>query len=491
MDPRHTWANLVGWEELKDDDDEQPDESQLTLIPPRRRRNAIIPDIFVCQGDDEIDHEEEEEEEEVQPRRNAVALDGNDDGDGDDGIEEEVQLRRNAVAPLVLRHDSDASDEIQVRHTHVDREKDRASTEAATASQSAAPSATEQQKPSKQKAQAPRTDKPASEIHYVRAGRRTVEDDNGDIPTQFIVVAKIDMTKSKSTWLSIATWQLNGLRIGTVSSGDRIQDNDEVLGYSIGLNADPFFVARNAASPGAVREILLGRLGRGEVAVQAETLDDDAAQRERIQAQESRMLKEYGSAVMYGGAKAVRRVAAMQDAKLRFPHPWALPVALTRSTSRFPARLGGFSSVANDVTITSINVVATFANEIDGGRDLRLKHFMQVAFEPDETLDSAKRYFLKGDESAEFRGLEDNRFLSKKWWLLELWVLPQFQGCSVLYRWDDAPELTARAFCDAKALSEGGEDVEPKLYVEVRIVQDPNHLGGVSEEDVSSSEDEP
>jgi hypothetical protein len=222
-------------------------------------------------------------------------------------------------------------------------------------------------------------------------------------------------------------------------------------------------------------------------------MDDELAQKERDEAQDSRMLEDHGPGVIYGGDKAVRKIAARQDAKLRFPDPWALPVALTRSgplDRKFPAGLADFSSVASDVAITSIHVVATFANEIDGGRDLRLKHFMQVAFEPDETLESAKRYFLRGDENAKFRGLENNRFLAKKWWLLELWVLPHWRGCSVLYKWDDVPELTARAFCDARDL-EGGEEVEPKLYVEVRIVQDPDHLGGEIEEEVGSSEDEP
>jgi len=223
----------------------------------------------------------------------------------------------------------------------------------------------------------------------------------------------------------------------------------------------------------------------GEIGVREETLDDEVAQREREEAQYSRMLERHGPAVIDGGDKAVRAIAARGDAKLRFPHPWALPTALTRSRSCFPIGLEAFTRVAGDVAISSINVVATFVNEIDDGRDLRLKHYVQADFEPDETLESAKHYFLQGDEGAGFRGLENNEYLARKWWLLELWVLPHLKGCSVLYKWDNTPELTARAFCNAKAL----EDEEPKLYVEVRIVQDPDHLGGESEDDVDSNED--
>lgn len=428
--------------------------------PNRLRRNAIIP--FVLQ----------------------------DDEDKNKG----TQPRRSALAPFLLQRedddDDDVSDEIQVSHSRsVKHKEERAAARASKSSSAASASATTEQKASKQNEQAAKSDQPDSGIHHIRVGRRTVEDESGDIPTQFIVVAEIDGTKSKVSWLSVATWQLNDLRIGTVGSGDRIRKDDEVLSYAVGLNPDPFFVARNAASTRGIREVLLERLARGEVGVQEETLSDVVAQRERQEAQDSRMLEEHGPRVVYGGDKAVRKIAARQSAKLRFPHPWDLPAALTRSTSYFPAGLDGFSSVAIDVAITSIHVVATFANEIDGGRDLRLKHFMQVAFEPDETLESAKRYFLKGDESAKFRGLESNRFLAKKWWLLELWVLPHCQGCSTLHKWDNSPELTARAFCDAKAI-EGGGNVEPKLYVEIRIVQDPDHLGGESEEDISSSDDD-
>lgn len=404
---------------------------------------------------------------------------------------ERAQPRRNAIAPFLLQgnDDDDESDEIQVSHSRSVKQKDPAAAESMQSAPASTSATAPEQKARKQKDQPQKSDKPDSDdgIHYIRVGRRPTEDESGDIPTQFIVVARIDSTKNnKISWLSVATWQLNGFRIGTVGSGDRIRKDDEVLNYAVGLNPDPFFVARNAASTRGIPELLLERLARGEVGVQEETLSDRVAQRERSEAQSSRMLDEHGPAVVYGGDKAVRKIAARGDARLRFPHPWALPVALTRSVSRFPAVLDGFVSVASDVAISSIHVVANFANEIDGGRDLRLKHFMQVAFEPDETLESAKCYFLKGDESTEFRGLESNRFLAKTWWLLELWVLPHCQGCSTLYKWNDTPELTARAFCDANA-SKRGWSVEPKLYVEARIVQDPDHLGGESEEDISSS----
>jgi hypothetical protein len=461
MDAKRTGSDLEKLEDVRLDEGQPPGRT----VDPRRRRNAITP--FTPQ-----DYHDN--------RR----------GDG-------IQPRRNAVAPFTLQDDDDddVGDEIQVSHSRAEKKKDRSGTEAAAAAAaSTSATATAEQKASKQKEKAaPAPPKKESEIHYIRAGRRTIEDESGDIPTQFIVVAKIDKTKKNPkhqfSWLSVATWQLNGLRVGTASSGDRIPERDDFLGYTTGLNPDPFFVARNAGSIQGIREVLLERLERGEVGVQAETLDDEAAQDEREEAQDSRMLEDYGPGVIYGGDKAVRKTAARQDAKLRFPHPWALPVAPTRSTSRFPVGLGGFSSVGGDVAMTPIDVVATFANEIDGGRDLRLKHFMQVAFDPDETLESAKRYFLKGDEGAKFRGLEDNGFLSKKWWLLEIWVLPHFDGCSNLYKWDDVPSLTGRGFCDAKAF-EGGVGVEAKLYVEVRIVQDPNHLGGESADDVSSSSSE-
>lgn len=398
------------------------------------------------------------------------------------------RLRRNAVVPFHLGFQSDdEGDEIRVSHS-------RAVSNAGEAAAEASVSAEEEQNPNGDKKQVQSIDKRDDEdnnkktVHYIRVGRRTVEDESGDIPTQFVVVAKMD-AKGKITWLSVATWQLNGLRIGTLDTGDRIREDDEVFSYSIGLNSDPFFVARNSDSTRGIRDVLVERSERGEVGVQEETLDDESAQKERREAQESRMLEDYGPKVIYGGKKAVRAIAARQNAKLRFPHPWALPTALTRSGTCFPTGLVGFSSVSSDVAITSINVVATFANEIDGGRDLRLKHFMQVAFEPDETLDSAKRYFRQGDEGAEFRGLENNGYLARKWWLLELWVLPHFRRCSVLYKWDDGPELTARAFCDAETLN-GEGDVEPKLYVEVRIVQDPDHLGGESEDDFVSEEDD-
>ena len=463
MDAKQIGSDLEKLEDVRLDEDQPPGRM---VDPTRRRRNAITP--FTLQ-----DYHDNRRGDGLQPRRNAVAL-------------------------FTLQDDEDdVGDEIQVSHSRVEKKKkkDRSGTEATAAAASTSAAATAEQKASKQKEKAAPAPAPkkGSEIHYIRAGRRTIEDESGDISTQFIVVAKIDKTKKNPkhqfSWLSVATWQLNGLRVGTVGSGDRIPERDDFLGYTTGLNPDPFFVARNAGSIRGIREVLLERLERREVGVQAETLDDEAAQDDREEAQDARMLEDYGPGVIYGGDKAVRKIAARQDAKLRFPHPWALPVAPTRSTSTFPVGLGGFSSVGGDVAMTSIDVVATFANEIDGGRDLRLKHFMQVAFDPDETLESAKRYFLKGDEGAKFRGLEDNRFLSKKWWLLEIWVLPHFEGCSSLYKWDDVPKLTGRAFCDAKAF-EGGGDVEAKLYVEVRIVQNPNHLGGESADDVSSSESE-
>lgn len=349
--------------------------------------------------------------------------------------------------------------------------------------------------------------------HHIRIGRRTTEDEIGDIPTQFIVVAKIDPGRdNRLTWLSVATWQLNGLRIGNPETGDPIREDDEVLGFSTGLDPDPYFFARNVLSVARIREHLLARLENGEtIDVVPETLDDDIAQTERTQASYTRLAEDFPNVAVDEGMRSV----VGQDARRRFPHPWALPAAPTKSREglkyfkgnvrsatsrgrsrtrknststamqRFPG-LPAFNSVGRYADRDYVNIIATFVNKLDD-HNLRLKHFVQVDFELNESVYSAKKYFCLGDggegggDTAHFPGLEKNSYLSRKHWALELWVLPQVEGCSTLFKWDDVKEMPARAFCDEKALEL--DDGQLKLYVEVRIVRDPMHVGSESEKD--------
>lgn len=60
---------------------------------------------------------------------------------------------------------------------------------------------------------------------------------------------------------------------------------------------------------------------------------------------------------------------------------------------------------------------------------------------------------MEGDDSAgsDFRGLNNHDHLSKYEWSLELWVLPQIEGCTTLVKWNDVPQLRAQDFCDWKA----------------------------------------
>lgn len=337
-------------------------------------------------------------------------------------------------------------------------------------------------------------------IHHIRIGRRTVEDEAGDIPTQFLVIARIDTARDKVTWLSVATWQLNGLRIGSLESGDAVRQDDEIFAFSTGLDPDPYFFARDAVSLERIKEVLLeivreARVGKEELRVVPETMDDGVAMRERDEALWAMMAEQYGAKI---ATTDEMRAVVGQDAKKRFPCPWALPVAPTRSWDARAFFAGALSAkpterarkdskrmmpttttgqpklngVSSKIDVSAINVVATFVNKLDD-RNLRLKHFIQADFEFDETLESAKKYFRVGD-GGDYCGLEKHAYLSRKHWKLELWVLPQVKGCSTLYKWDDVAELPARAFFNERALK--GEDVELKLYVEVRIVQDPRHL---------------
>lgn len=306
---------------------------------------------------------------------------------------------------------------------------------------------------------------------YFRIGRRTTEDVNGDIPTQHIVVAKVDAAKGKVVWLSVATWQFNGLRIGSIDAGDRIKEDDEVFSFSTRLDPDPYFFARNLASPPRIRDNLLELLSQGQRQVQAETLDDDVAHTERDEASTARLALEGVS--MPADDDGMRAVIG-QDPKKRFPHPWALPTALTDSwdTSFIgikpgPTRarrkrakqewLPDFDSIGDGGEISSVNAIAVFVNDCED-RNLGLKHFIEIGFGPDESFESAVDYFLEGDETAksDFRGLNSNGHLAQLEWSLELWILPQKEGCSTLILWNDVPQLQARAFCDWRAIRKDG-----------------------------------
>lgn len=159
--------------------------------------------------------------------------------------------------------------------------------------------------------------------HHIRIGRRTVEDEAGDIPTQFLVIARIDTARDKVTWLSVATWQLNGLRIGSLESGDAIRQDDEIFGFSTGLDPDPYFFARDVVSLERIKAHLFeivreARVGKEEIKVMAETMDDEVAMRERDEALWAMMAEQYGPKI---ATTDEMRAVVGQDAKKRFPCP--------------------------------------------------------------------------------------------------------------------------------------------------------------------------
>lgn len=316
---------------------------------------------------------------------------------------------------------------------------------------------------------------PEAEEYRIRIGRRTVEDDEDEdaIPTQCIVVAEVKAPRV--LWLAVATWQLNGLRICGPDAGDAIKES-ELFHFSTHLDPDPYYFARNALSPSKIRRHLLELVSQGELKFQPETLDDAVAQRQRDEASWAKLAEDTGD---FQSEDKNSPAWTNQPVEKQFPHPWALPVTLARSHEKFPKGLPVFSGCQAGSNISSIDVVATFVNNIDS-RDLNLKDYIQVAFDPDETLESAKEYFLQGDGNAEFCGLGNNRHLARRWWRLELWVLPQMDGCSTLYKWEDVPELAGFAFCDLDAVAESQER-RAKMYVEVHIVPHPDHVGAVNE----------
>lgn len=263
-------------------------------------------------------------------------------------------------------------------------------------------------------------------------------------------------------WLSVATWQLNGLRIGHVEHGDVLKEDTD-LERTTCLDPDPFFFARNILSAPAIRSHILALARAGMLPSVPETLDDDAASRQRQEA----------SWALLGVVDEDSDDTASPsepNIKARFPHPWALPTAPGRSNMRFTDGYGAFDrSTTTGYELDLINVVAVFVNTIEE-RDLRLTHYIQCDFDPDDTVGDIKKYFRDGDGKLD--GLQNNHRLRKLYWSMELWVLPQLDGCSTLFKWDAVPELKAKGWCDAAAIQAGGTGTG-KLYVEVRIVPDP------------------
>ena len=298
---------------------------------------------------------------------------------------------------------------------------------------------------------------------YIRIGRRTLEDESGDIPTQYLVFARIEARKKRVEWLSVPTWQFNGLRIGNPEIGDRVRENDDSFTRTTGLDPDPYFFALGLLSLERIRGHLVELVVRKSLRTVPETYDEEVAQVERNQAQWARMVLEYGPQV--ADTKGMRAVAG-QDPKKRFPHPWELPAVLADScdTSLIGVRPGSkrgsqqrakqewlptFDSFGKGEKIPAVNIIAIFVNDFDG-KALRLKQYVELDFDADESVKSAKRHFLEGDDSTD--GLNNHDHLSKYEWSLELWVLPQMEGCSTLIKWNDVPQLRARDFCDWRAV---------------------------------------
>jgi hypothetical protein len=298
---------------------------------------------------------------------------------------------------------------------------------------------------------------------YIRIGRRTLEDENGDIPTQYLVFARIETRKKRVEWLSVPTWQFNGLRIGNPEIGDRVRETDGSFTRNTGLDPDPYFFALGLLSLERIKGHLIELVVRKNLRTVPETYDEEVAQVERNQAQWARMVQDYGPQV--ADTKGMRAVAG-QDPKKRFPHPWELPAVLADScdTSFIGVRPGSkkvsqqrakqewlptFDSFGKGEKIPAVNIIAIFVNNFDD-KALRLKQYVELDFDADESVKSAKRYFLEGDDSTD--GLNNHDHLSKYKWSLELWVLPQLEGCSTLIKWNDVPQLRARDFCDWRAI---------------------------------------
>jgi hypothetical protein len=315
--------------------------------------------------------------------------------------------------------------------------------------------------------------------NYIRIGRRRTEDQPGDIPTQYIVVAKIYAKTQKVCWLSVATWQLNGIRIGALDAGDHVKEDDKSFETNEGLDPDPYFYAHNVTSAKRIRKHLLELVSHKNSSifcVEPETYDDAVAQAEKSHASWARLIEVHGTHM--ASTEEMLEVAG-QDPRKRFPRPWALPVPLTDSedlsfiginpgpkTAREDAMqewLPTFDSIAKGGKMATVNVMAIFVNDFQN-QSLRLANFLEVAFDPEESVDSAKKYFLEGDGTkGKFSGgLNNSKHLSRVEWSLELWVLPQVEGCSTLIKWDDVPQLEARAFCDWRAVQKDKGECDPR-----------------------------
>ena len=318
---------------------------------------------------------------------------------------------------------------------------------------------------------------------YIRIGRRTLEDEDGDIPTEYLVFARIEARKKRVEWLAVPTWQFNGVRIGDPEAGDRVREDDDSFTRTTGLDPDPYFFALGLLSLERIRGHLIELVARNNLQTVSETYDDEVAQVERNQAQWARMVQEYGPQV--ANTKGMRAVAG-QDPKKRFPHPWALPAILADScdTSFIGVKPGSkkarqqvakqewlptFDSFGKGTKIPSVNIIAVFVNDFND-KSLRLKQYLELDFEADETVKSAKGFFLNGDVSADsdFRGLSNHDYLSQYEWSLELWVLPQLEGCTTLIKWDDIPQLKARDFCDWRAMQKDDGKFETVVFADFR-----------------------
>ena len=115
--------------------------------------------------------------------------------------------------------------------------------------------------------------------------------------------------------------------------------------------------------------------------------------------------------------------------------------------------------------IPAVNTIAIVINNFDS-KNLRLKQYLDMDFEGNESVKSAKQFFLEGDGSADsdFRGLNNHDHLSKYDWSLELWVLPQIEGCTTLIKWNDVPQLRAQDFCDWRAVQKDEGKREWRFY---------------------------
>nr|OQO16624.1 hypothetical protein B0A51_16071 [Rachicladosporium sp. CCFEE 5018] len=302
-----------------------------------------------------------------------------------------------------------------------------------------------------------------SERHYIeiRVGPRTTADEQLDIPTYCIIVARIDPVRGTVTWLGVDTWILNGLRIGEVDLADSFRDTEK-LELTTEFDVDPFFAARDVLTADRVRAFLLNFVKNWDGSTETEQLDPSVAWDLRCMAVQNRMLVD--SHGFDGDNEA-------EDPRNHFRAPWDVPVQPELAELHFPTGLEDFLSRRGaGEHMDELHVVATFFNDLDIDEALGLPHHVHLSLHPDETSQQVRAYFLDGEGG--FAGLTQNRVLRKiLWkWALELWVLPQIRGCKLLYRWDDVPFLCASGFIAQKSMCADGDE-KAKLYIEARIVE--------------------